>query len=341
MTAAQHPGLGAQIDQAFEYRGFVTVSKRSGEQLVGFVYDRTPTHVELFDESATQRIRVAVDEIATIELSGEDSAAKAQRIWERRKGALEPSETSIWGEWEERPVLVLTALPLELRSVAEVFGSKVRGDAVRGRLGQARAIGIAVGVGGGAAQVIAAEKPRLIVSCGLSGALDPSLATGDIVLATSVSDEAGESIAVAPSVLRAARRALAGAGKVVEGEILCATQVAATAAEKRALARPGRLAIDLESGPAARAAQRAQIPWLAVRVVFDPLDAELPAFTRTVQPSYVAPALRYALGGPRAVADLARLGLRARTAHKALAQALHRLAPMLSSFVEHAAEPSR
>ena len=333
--------LGEQIDQAFEYRGFVTVGKRNGEKLVGFVYDRTPTHVELFDESATRRIRVAIDEIAAVELSGEDSAAKAQRIWERRKGALEPSETSIWGEWEERPVLVLTALPIELRSVAEVFGAKLRRDAVRGRLGQTRAIGIAVGVGGGAAQVIAAEKPRLILSCGLSGALDPSHATGDLVLASSVIDEAGASIAVAEPVLRAARGALAGGGKFVAGEILCATQVAATPGEKRALARPGRLAVDLESGPAARAAQRAQIPWLAVRVVFDPLDAELPAFTRTAQPSYVGSALRYALGGPRAVTDLARLGLRARTAHRALAQALRRLAPMLGSFTEHAAEPAR
>jgi hypothetical protein len=260
--------LGEQIDQAFEYRGFVTVGKRNGEKLVGFVYDRTPTHVELFDETATKRIRVAIDEIAAVELTGEDSAAKAQRIWERRKGSLEPSETSIWGEWEERPVLVLTALPLELRSLAQVFGAALRHDAVRGRLGQTRAIGIALGVGGGAAQVIAAEKPRLILSCGLSGALDPSLATGDLVLASSVIDEAGESIAVAEPVLRAARQALAGGGgKFVEGEILCATQVAATPDEKRAAGaagaargrsreRPGGARRPARSDPVARGPRR-------------------------------------------------------------------------------------
>jgi nucleoside phosphorylase len=344
MTAASdRQGLTDLIDEAFDYRGYVTVSRRDGGKLVGFIYDRTPTHVEMFDESATHRVRVAVDEIAAIELTGEDSAAKAQKIWERRKGSLEPPETSAWGDWagsHERSVLIVVALPNELRGVAGVLGGTVRGAAVRGRLGASNAVAVAVGVGGGAAQIIAAEKPRLVISCGLSGALDPSLATGDIVLASSVRDESGESIAVAEPVLRAARQALAAARpsgdhdrhKLVEGEILCATQVAATTEEKRALARPGRYAVDLESGPVARAAQRAGIPWLALRVVFDPLDAELPAFTRTAEPSYVGPALRYALGGPRAMVQLAQLARRARLANRSLTQALGRLAAMAGSF---------
>ncbi|HEX4420540.1 MAG TPA: hypothetical protein VH165_21640 [Kofleriaceae bacterium] len=338
--------IGAQIEQAFDYRGYVTLSRRDGSQLVGFVYDRGPAYVELFDEAASQRIRVAVDDIASIELTGEDSAAKAQKIWERRKGALEPPETSAWGDWEDRedrPVLLLVALPGELRSVADVIGARRHGAVARGRVGSVSAVGLAVGMGGGAAHVIAAEHPRLVISCGLSGALDPSLATGDWVLASSVCDDDGESIAVSEPILRAARRELVtggGPARLAEGEILCATQVAATAAEKRALARPGRLAIDLESGPAARAAHRAGIPWLGLRVILDPLDLELPAFTRQPHPSYIVPALRHALGGPRATAELARLGLRARTAHRSLAQALCRLAPMFGPRFTPASGPT-
>ena len=348
---ADRRDLAARIDGAFDYRGYVTVSRRDGSKLVGFIYDRSAAHVEMFDEAAAQRIRIAVADIADIELTGEDAAAKAHKIWERRKGSLEPPETSAWGEWAARdarrdaaPILIVVAVPLELRGVASVLGARPRRGVVRGRIGTAGAVGIAVGVGGGAADVIAREQPRLVISCGLSGALDGSLATGDVVLASSVRDEAGESFAVAEPILRAARRALAGTGSdapsavpgavpgaVIEGAILCGTQVAATPEEKRALARPGLLAIDLESGPVARAAQRAGIPWLALRVVFDPLDAALPDLAREPRTSYVVPALRHALRGPRAVAELARLALRARTAHRSLVQALRRLAPILEA----------
>jgi adenosylhomocysteine nucleosidase len=323
------------IEQAFDYRGYVTISRRDGSKLVGFVYDRSPAHVEMFDEKASNRIRLAMDDIADVELTGEDVAAKAQQIWERRKGSLEPPETPAWGEWEaERPVLLLVALPRELRGVARVLGSKIRGAIVRGRLGDASAVGFAVGMGGGAAQAIATERPRLVISCGFSGALAPSLASGDLVLASSVREDGGESIAVAKPLLRAARQALGEAQETApaEGEILCTTRVAATRDEKRALARPGRLAVDLESWPAARAAEQAGIPWLAIRVVLDRLDADLPPFTRTAHGNYVAPALRYALEGPRAVIELARLGLRARTASRSLERALRRLASSLGTL---------
>ena len=336
--------LAQLIDQAFDYRGYVTLSRHDGTQLVGFVYDRGPAHVEMFDEAAKTRIRLAVDDIASVELTGEDSAAKAQRIWERRKGSLEPAEAEAW---DERPVLFVVALPRELRRVAEVLGSKARGTAVRGRIGRVGAVGLAVGVGGGAAQAVAAERPRLVISCGLAGGLDPSLESGDLVLASSVRDEAGEAIPASAALLRAARQALEPRApiasdswpRLAEGEILCATAVAASAQAKRALARPGRLAVDLESWSVAHAARRAAIPWLALRVVLDPLDTDLPAFTAEPRASYLAPALRHALRGPRAVAELARLALRARTAERSLERALHLLAPAVGALTRAEASP--
>ena len=76
-----------------------------------------------------------------------------------------------------------------------------------------------------------------------------------------------------------------------------------------------------------------------MRVIVDPLDVELPAFTREARTSYLRPALRHALRGPRAALELARLGLRARTAARALEHALRRLAPALGELVR--AEPVR
>lgn len=331
------PRVTELIDQAFDYRGYVTLSQHDGARLVGFVYDRGPAHVDLLDETAGRRIRVAVDQIADVEFTGEDSAAKAQAMWQRRRAAREPPGTSPWSDRadrDDRPVLILVALPVELRSVAGALGSKLCGARVRGRLGSSRAVGLAVGIGGGAARAVAAERPQLVISGGFAGALDPALAPGDLVLASSVRDETGEALPVADPVLRAARQALAAGApdRVVEGEILCTTRIAASAGDKRALARPGRIAVDLESWPAAHAAARAGIPWLAIRVVIDALDADLPAFTREVRSSYVAPALRHALRGPRAVVELVELARRARMAGRSLARALRHLGPALASL---------
>jgi hypothetical protein len=342
------PGdLRALIDRAFDYRGYVTLARRDGGPVVGFVYDRGPEHVELFDEAARRRVRLAIDQITGVEFTGEDSAARAQQIWERRRGGLEPpdAQRGAWGEWGEpatgdrrstRPVLILVALPAELRSVAGVLRARPDGGTARGRLGATGAVALAVGVGGGAARVVEAERPGLVISCGFAGALEPSLAPGDLVLASSVRDEAGESIAASEPVLRAARRVLDAGDRacLAEGELLCTTEVVATAAAKRALIRPGRLAVDLESAPAAHAARRAGIAWLALRVVLDPLDADLPAFAQVVRGSYLAPALRHALRGPRAAAELAELARRVRTASRSLARALARLGAVVGGLID-------
>lgn len=321
--------LTERIDEALRFRGYVTVVRHDGSRHVGFVYNRGPAYVEMFDESASTRMRVAIDDIADVTLSGEDSAARAQRSWERRRGSLESRATSAWGGWDARPTLILVALPIELRCVARALGCSVRGATARGQIGDEHAIARAIGVGGGAAQVIAAERPRLVIACGFAGALHPSLGPGDLVLASSVYDESGDSVAARPALLRAARRAFGGA-RVTEGELLCATRVARTRAEKHALARPGRIAVDLESWSAARAAERAGIPWLALRVIVDPLDADLPAFTVGMRGGEIAVALRHALGGPRSMLELARLALRADKAMRALQAALGGLAPVLA-----------
>ena len=199
--------------------------------------------------------------------------------WERRRGKLEPAATSIWGDWAQRPILVLTAMHGELVSGTD-----------------ASVVVRALGVGGGAAHVIAEQKPRVVISCGFAGGLDASATPDRVVLATAVREELGDPI-VAPEALRtAARDALFGL--VVEGEIVCATRIAATPDEKRALARPGRLAVDLESWAIARAAQRAGIPWLAVRVVVDPFDVALPAFARVPRASYLGPRCATRWAGP-------------------------------------------
>jgi hypothetical protein len=145
---------------------------------------------------------------------------------------------------------------------------------------------------------------------------------------TAWSSWAGAVNEYSPPTWKIASQALAGASAVRVGEILCATEIAATAGAKRALGRPGRLAVDLESWAVAQAATRAGIPWLAIRVIIDPVELELPAFARVPGPprgGYVGPALRHALGGPRAVLALVDLARRARTASRSLERAVRTL----------------
>jgi adenosylhomocysteine nucleosidase len=325
------PRLAELVERAFDYRGYVTLRRKDGSELVGFVYDRGDAHVDLFDESAAHRLRVPLAEIASIDFTGEDSARKSQEMWERRKGRLEPRETPAHGGWDEsRPILLVVALDRELRSVARALGLTRHRDRARGRLGGSDLIALAVGMGGGVRNGVAAAEPRMVVSCGFSGGLDPGLRSGDLVLATAVRDENGDRLA-APEPLRGVAAAALQGLRCVQGEIVCTTAVAATPEEKRALAHPGTAAVDMESFTAARAASEAGIPWLALRAVVDPLDAALPPFTRDPHRSPLGAALRYAASGPRAFRDLVRLARDARRAAAALEEALHRLGPALAA----------
>jgi len=329
MTAGR---LAELVERAFDYRGYVTVRRSDGTELVGFVYDRGPSHLELFDETATKRVRIELDQVLDIAFTGEDAARKSQEIWERRKGRLEPRDTPAWGDWQDAgPVLLIVALDIELRSVARVLGAQVKRNRVRGRIAGCDAVGLAIGAGGGARRAVAEERPRLVVSCGFSGALDGKAAPGDLVLGTRVRDDSGGELLAPPALLRAAAQALAGLPHL-EGELLCTTSVAATGEEKRALARPGAVALDMESYPVARAAVDSGVPWLALRAIVDPLESSLTPFTRDARSSFVWPAVKYAFSGPGAAVELIRLQAWARKAGAALETALRRLAPVLSSL---------
>ncbi|HYS10580.1 MAG TPA: hypothetical protein VEP66_17705 [Myxococcales bacterium] len=323
------PRLAELVERAFDYRGYVTLRRSDGSSLVGFVYDRDAGHLELFDESATRRVRVALSEIAGIDFTGEDSALRSQQMWERRKGRLEPRDTPTGWE-EQRPILLLVAIDRELRSAAQALGLTRRGNRATGRRSGSDFVALSVGIGGGARAAIAAEQPRAVVSCGFCGGIDQVLSPGDLILATAVRDESGQVVETPESLRTAAARGLQGM-RFFEGDLACTSSVAATPAEKRALARPGTLAVDMESFTVARAAADVGIPWLALRAVIDPLESSLPAFTRETHGSHLGPALRYAASGPRAIIDLIRLSRDARRAASSLEAGLQRLGAAIAS----------
>lgn len=121
-----------------------------------------------------------------------------------------------------------------------------------------------------AAQTLVNEwSVSCLLAVGFSGALEPSLVSGDLVLADRIiEDEGGAVIAAdgAVPVVPTARR----------GAVVTVDRVYAAVEEKQALSKRWQaLAVDMESSVVARVAAQRNVPWHSLRVILDPLGVEL------------------------------------------------------------------
>jgi hypothetical protein len=69
------------LEKAFDYRGDVTITLKSGERIEAFIFNRrtgatlADSYVQYFTPSALDKRRVSYAEIARLEFSGKDRAA--------------------------------------------------------------------------------------------------------------------------------------------------------------------------------------------------------------------------------------------------------------------------
>ena len=118
------------------------------------------------------------------------------------------------------------------------------------------------------AALLAFHRPRMLISTGFAGGLDPRLATGDLLIATNFS---------APELVAKSRALLANDPRTFFGALTSQPRVAETVAEKSALAAAtGALAVDMETAAVAAACARAGVPLLAVRAISDSALEALP-----------------------------------------------------------------
>ncbi|MBF6601111.1 MAG: hypothetical protein IVW36_11440 [Dehalococcoidia bacterium] len=121
--------------------------------------------------------------------------------------------------------------------------------------------------------------PTIVIIAGVGGGLDPSLASGALILGRRVLAEGRPELTPHPALFAAARSALqAGGIGFVSSQLLTAARPPATAAAKRdAWNTFGAAGVDMETYELAAALESAGVPWLALRSVLDTAASTLPA----------------------------------------------------------------
>ncbi len=149
----------------------------------------------------------------------------------------------------------------------------------RGQLGSRRVAIAHSGVGCEAASqataaLIAAHEPDWVFSAGFAGGLNESLRAHDILMADQVVFQDGRRLSLD---LRVDPSALAATPGVHAGSLLTVDRIIRLPAEKRELGdRHKALAVDMETYGVAEVCCQGKVPLIAVRIISDAVDDELP-----------------------------------------------------------------
>lgn len=136
------------------------------------------------------------------------------------------------------------------------------------------------------------QGPNVLISAGFAGGLKAGQERGDILFGTKIlaPEPEGEVFEVDPRVMRGAKAAMAEFQEMgiaigsrrreyraSEATLVTRSRVLATASDKRRLADlTGADGVDMESRGVAAVAREKELPWVAVRVVSDTVDEDLP-----------------------------------------------------------------
>ncbi|HLW24100.1 MAG TPA: hypothetical protein VKT22_07045 [Steroidobacteraceae bacterium] len=227
-------------------------------------------------------------------------------------------------------------------------GRALRGGTVR-RCEQTllKVSGVGAAAATHAAELLVRSGAEALLSWGVAGALDPALMPGTICLPAAVLElpaDGGDGTRFTPAacfsthgpwraaIATALRASISHAptgtapglrpGGLSEGLLLSVPEALATAAAKRAAraAAAGAVAVDMESAAVARVAQRAALPFIALRAIVDTASDEIPGSIVRASRAGEVRLLRLAGGLLRSPSDLLALLRLAHRYHRGLGQ---------------------
>ena len=106
-TLASDAEIREALEKAFDYRGDVTITRKDGSQIVGYLFDRrsgsslADSYVRIIPSNAPAKVNVAYSDIAALAFTGRDTAAGktfeawVKKYWEKKAAgetgiAIEP-----------------------------------------------------------------------------------------------------------------------------------------------------------------------------------------------------------------------------------------------------------
>ena len=84
--------IRAAFEKAFDYRGDITITRKDGLKIEGYIFDRrsnapalSDCYVRLFPRGSDEKVRIPYTDVARLEFTGKDTAAgKSFETWVKK-----------------------------------------------------------------------------------------------------------------------------------------------------------------------------------------------------------------------------------------------------------------
>ena len=95
-TLATEAEIREALEKAFDYRGDITITKKDGSQVVGYLFDRragsslADSYVRVIPSTSATKVNIAYSDIAALAFTGRDTAAGktfeawVKKYWEKK-----------------------------------------------------------------------------------------------------------------------------------------------------------------------------------------------------------------------------------------------------------------
>ncbi len=210
---------------------------------------------------------------------------RVQGAGERRQGTGDrEQEEEAQQEFLPCDVAFVFALGIESGGLVDLLkggetSRQKHGTEHAGKLAGREVVIVEGGVGQKAAARATAEaikfyQPKWVISAGFAGGLKEELRRGHIVMAEDVANLAGQTMAME---MRLDRQSLAGIKGLHLGRLVTVDSILREPEERKRLAEQSQAAAcDMESFAVAETCRKLGVPCLAIRIISDAVDDELP-----------------------------------------------------------------